>query len=188
MLKQRIGALLAAFVVLAFAAPAWAGASQLTSSAGKLTPVGTAVTLTGTSVVFQSSTWGKWECARLTLSGTVTKNSSAEIEASANNTNPPTENCRLGARSAIITSFNLTKLFSSGTGHSGTASFVAKIDIGAELVCTTTGTNVPFTYTAGGSSIVFKEGAGVAGGACGTSKLSGTFLLETAAGGALTID
>jgi hypothetical protein len=180
-MAKKLSLLLAAVAVLAFAIPSMASASALTSG-GKLVATGTAITGTGSTVVLQSSTLGKIECASLVLKGTVTKNDGTTVEGSGNTENPKTENCKNGANTVVVTGVNLTNLASTGTTHTGTASFTAKVDVGAELVCSFVGTKVPFTYTSGGSSIVFKEGAGVSGGACGTAKLSGSFLLESAAG------
>ncbi len=186
---KKLSLLVAAVAVLAFAVPAMASASALTNpgGGGELTAVGTAITGTGSNVVLKSSTLGEIKCETLTLSGKVVKNSGGEVEGSASNENPPTKNCKNGEKTVVVTKVELTKLFTSTSG-SGTANFVAKIDVGS-TACTFTGTSVPFTYTPKTTTgvITFTSAGGVSGGACGTAPLTGSFILKSSLG-ALTLD
>jgi hypothetical protein len=186
---KKLTLLLAAVAVVAFAVPSLASASKATIPAGTLAPVGTAITTTGSDIVQKSSTLGALTCATLTLNGKITKNDGTTLEASGSNSNPAQSGCVNGTKSIIFTTFEITKLVSTTSG-SGTMSYTAKEDIGT-VECTFIGTSVPFTYTVGGSAIVFSEAGGITSSpaACGTMKLSGQFKLEkTGTSTALILD
>jgi hypothetical protein len=184
---KRITLLLAVVAALACAVPALASASSVTSSAGSLAPVGTQLTAKASGFTLKSSLFGPLTCSTLNLNVALTKNDGSSFEASGANKPPVQSGCGFGSNPVTITSFNVTNL-SSTTSGSGTASFSIVEDI-ASLTCTFSGTAVPFTYTAGGSSISFSEGGPLTSspGSCGTEKISGTFALERSATGTAVI-
>jgi hypothetical protein len=189
-MAKKLSLLLAAVAVLAFAVPAFASAATPTlvfSEGGALVPTGTQIKGTGTNVVLTSNLLGEIKCEKLNLLGTLEVNSlTAGIEGKNTNAEgekPETSNCKNGTKSVVVTNVTLTSLKST-VGGAATASFTAKVDVGTELVCNYTGTNVPGTYLNGGSTITFSGASGITATppACGTNKLDGAFVLETSAG------
>jgi hypothetical protein len=184
-MTKKFSLLLAAIAVLAFAVPGMASAHAVTSKANVLAPVGTEITGTGSDVTLTSNLLGAITCEKLTLKGKITKNDGSTVEGSGGAEKPPTVGCKNGTNPVTVTSVTVTKLFAGTVGGVSKtyATFDATVDIekpGETLECTFTGTEVPFTYTSGGNSIVFTEAAGIKGApaACGTAKLDGTFLIE----------
>jgi hypothetical protein len=165
-------------VVLACITSSAASASSATSPAGTLTPVGTRFTTTGSDLIMQSSLLGTITCSILNLNGEITKNSGGVVEGSGANSSPTQSGCKNGEKAVTITSFEISKFFTSTAG-SGTWTFKMVTDI-SSLSCTYTGTSVPFTYTTGTNVMNFSSASGVTGSpaSCGTTKISGTFALE----------
>jgi hypothetical protein len=178
-MAKKFSLLLAAVAVLAFAIPSMASASKATDPVNTLVPVGSEVTGTGTDIILQSNLLGTITCATLNLNGKITKNDGTTVEASGANVSPTQAGCKNGTKTVTVTSVELTKLFSE-VSNTGYVNFVAKVDV-AELACTFTGLEVPFTYTTGTNVLKFASGAGVTSSpaSCGTAKLTGEFALET---------
>lgn len=179
-MAKKFSLILAAVAVLAIAVPALASASKATLPAGTLAPIGTQITGTGTSIIFQSNLLGPISCEKLNLNGSITVNNGTTVEGSGSNTNPTQAGCKNGTREVKITSVELTSVKSTVAG-SGTASFIIHWDTGT-LTCTFTGTSVPYTYALGGNVLSFSSASGITGSpaSCGTMKLSGSFALEQA--------
>jgi hypothetical protein len=178
---------LAATVVLAATASSAAYASSATTS-GVPTPVGTQFTTTGGDLAMKSNLLGTITCSTLTLKGEITKNSAGTVEAAGANTSPTQTGCKNGEKAVSITRFDITKLLTTTSG-SGTWSFKMVTDVGS-LTCTYTGSNVPFSYTPGASSIQFSEASGVTGSpaSCGSTKISTSFSLESGTSTPLVLD
>jgi hypothetical protein len=196
-MAKKLSLMLAAVAVLAFAVPSIASASEATLPAGTRAPVGTKIVGTGTDVILQSSLLGKITCSTLNLNGEITKNDGTTVEGSGANVSPTQSGCVNGEKAVNVTEVEVTKLFSTTTENekhekvlTSTASFVAHVDVGPELKCVFTGTNVPFTFTSGTDTITFTSAAGVVGvpAACGTAKLTASFTLESTTGVALILD
>jgi hypothetical protein len=178
-MAKKLSLMFLAFAVVAVAIPAIAGATTATLPKGTVAPVGTTITGTGSDVILQSNLLGTITCSTLNLNADITKNSGGTVEASGDNVNPTQSGCVNGSKAVTVTEVEITRVFSNTSG-SGSASFVARLDIGSELKCTFTGTNVAFTFTSGTNVIKFSSAAGVSGSpaACGTLKLTGEFALE----------
>ena len=180
---KKFSLLMVAVAVLAVAVPAMASATELNtkSTGGEATrvPLNTVVTGTGSEVTLTSSTLGTIKCKKLNLKGKVTTNNGTTVEASSAAETPVQETCLNGTKAVNVTSVTLTKLFSNTTG-TGTVSFTATVDVGPELECTFTGTNVAGTWTSPSSTLTFTSATGVTSTppACGTAKLDGVFSLE----------
>jgi hypothetical protein len=181
---KKFSLLLAAVAVLAFAVPAMASASAVTTQAGALIGTPTTVEGTGTNVILTSSTLGSISCGTLNLVGTLTKNDGSTVEGSASEQEPVTSDCTNTHGTVTVTKLTLTKLFAGTVGgvQKQFVNFTSKVDIGA-LTCNITGTEVPFTYTAGDDKIVFTEATGATAAGCGTLKLDGSFTIEVGGAG-----
>jgi hypothetical protein len=179
---KKLSLLLAAVAVLAFAVPAMASAHAVTSKAGTLAPKGTIITGTGSDVTLTSSVLGTITCTSLTLTGEITENNGTNVTGKGTSNNPPATGCTNNGNPVTVTSVAISRLAAEGTETN--ASFVATIDIkkpSETLECTFTGTKVPFTYTVGGNSLVFKnaEGGGILGTkGCGSATLTASFAIE----------
>jgi hypothetical protein len=188
---KKLSMLFAAVAVLAFAIPAMASAAESTlTEAG--TPVAVGKVLVGTNignVNLTSSALGTISCKKLTLKATVKKNEKNNVEAGGENASPPVEDCTNGTKTVVVTKVTLNKLASTAD-QVVTATFVATLDIGPELECTFTGTNVEGDYKTGTDIITFKEAAGIVGSPilCGTAKLDGEFTIETENGVSIILD
>jgi hypothetical protein len=182
-MAKKLSLLVLALAVTAIALPVAANAAKVTSSAGKLTPVGTTLNATGSDPIFTSSLLGAITCETLNLRVVLTKNDGTTFEGSSSVEQPAASGCKFGASTIRITSIQITKLVAGPTG--GSMSFVMTTDFEgvSSFECTFTGTNVPFTYTAGSDTIVFSSAGGIAGSpaGCATTKLDGAFTLEVGA-------
>lgn len=178
-MAKKFSLLLAAVAVLAFAIPSMASATKATLPAGTLAPVGTSIVGTGTDVTLKSSLLGTITCSTLNLNGSITKNNGTVVEGSGATSAPTQSGCKNGTKSVNVTSVVLTKLFSEKESK-GTASFEATVDVGSELVCKFTGTNVAGTFTSGTNVLKFSGATGVTASpaSCGTSTLTAEFALE----------
>src|ERR1041384_2291045 len=112
---KKLGLLLGATVVLAFAIPAVAGAHAVTSKAGVLAPKGTVITATGSDVTFTSSILGATTCTTLTLTFELTENDGTDVTGSGTTNNPPSSGCVQNGNPVTITSFAITRLAAEGT-------------------------------------------------------------------------
>jgi hypothetical protein len=188
-MAKKLSLMLAAVAALAFAIPSIASASEATLPAGTRAPVGTVIVGTGSDIILQSSLLGKITCSTLNLNGEITVNNGTTVEGKGENVSPTQTGCVNGSKAVTVTEVEITRLFSNTSG-TGSVSFTSKVDIGSELKCTFTGTNVDFTYTSGTDTITFTNAAGVTGtpGACGTAKLTASFTLESPTGVALILD
>jgi hypothetical protein len=176
---KKFSLLLATAAALCLAMSAAASASQLTASAGKLAPVGSTLTVTAPDITFTSNLLGITTCQTLSLNLTLTKNDGTTVEASGAAQVPGQEGCVNGSKKVIVTSFTVTNLTTTGTGKTGTMSFVITEDIDS-LECTYTGKNVPFSYVAGDDAITFNKAAGITSTPvpCGTATVTASFTLE----------
>jgi hypothetical protein len=178
-MRKKISLPLAAVAVVAFALPASADAHAVTSKAGTLAPKGTLITATGIDPTWNSAILGPITCKSLTLTTEITENNGTNVTASGPNANPPTQDCTNGTHLIVTTKFDITRFAAEGTETN--MSFVATVDFETlpPIECTFTGTKLPFTYTAGGNSIVFtKAGPITSTGGCGTATLNATFAIE----------
>jgi hypothetical protein len=187
-MAKKFSLMLAAVAVLAFAIPSIASATEATLPAGTRAPLGTQIVETGNDVILQSTLLGKITCSTLNLNGEITKNDGTTVEGSGENFAPTQSGCVFGEKAVIITHIS-TKLFSNEKGK-GIFSFTTLVNIGSEIKCTFTGTNVPFTFTSGTDTISFSSAGGISGipPACGTLKLTASFTLESTTGVALILD
>src|ERR1700743_2769547 len=78
---RKLGLLLTAVAVIAFAAPAVAGAHAVTSPKGVLAPVGTVMNATGNDITITSATLGAITCLTLDTEVTLNKNNGVFWEA-----------------------------------------------------------------------------------------------------------
>jgi hypothetical protein len=183
----KLGAVLVAGVVLAFAVPTMASAAEFTveTTAGsgikEPVPVGTTMELTGTNVTLTSSTLGEIKCAKLNLRATLFQNAGGFVEGEGEEEIPLTENCTSPSGAVTWTKVRVAQLWTQTSGFLK-LSFTAKVDVGSKkITCNVTGMEVLSTYALGGDSIVFSKATEVTAAGCGTIKLDGTFTLETAA-------
>jgi hypothetical protein len=181
---KKLSLLLTGLAALAYVGPSAANASAVTFPAGTLLAVGSTIELTGTNVIVTSTILGELKCENLNLVGTLTKNTGTTVEGSGVEETPFQEGCSGPSGAIKLTHVTITKLVTTGSGHTGTLNFDTTTDIGA-LTCTIKGTDVPFTYTAGGDAIVFTKAGGITSSpaACGTLKVDGTFTVETKVSG-----
>jgi hypothetical protein len=196
-MAKKLGLLMAAVAVLAFAIPSMAMAEQeITKTAGVTAAVGTEITGTGADLTLKSSTLGNITCKKITLKGKITVNGGGKFAGSGTEEKPPAEDCTNGVKEVNVTSVKLTDLHSTGAGL-GVVSFVATVDIGtgeSAQECTFTGKEIKGTYTEGkfekeaGGALVFTEaestGITSVPALCGTAKLIGSVQLELTVGGA----
>jgi hypothetical protein len=176
-MAKKFGLLMAVTAILAFAIPTLAHASQLTNAGGGATAVGTKITKTSTGAVkFTTALLSTLECSTVTVKGEVTVNSGGTVEGKGTGEGSASGCVRSG--SPITVSDTTVTNIKSTTSGSGTASFKTTAVINT-TTCNFTGTNVPFTYTSGGDTIVFSEAKGVSSAACGTTKLDGSFTLQS---------
>jgi hypothetical protein len=176
---KKLGLLLAAVALMAFAVPTMAGAHAVTSKANTLAPTGTILTLTGEDVTSPSSVIGTTTCKKLTLLLTLKINDGTNVTGSGATNTPTSEGCVNGTHKVTVTEINITQLKAEGTET--WVNFVWTEDIAASptLECTFTGTKVPFKYAAGTDTIVFDKAPGISGSSgCGTATLTATFAVE----------
>jgi hypothetical protein len=178
---KKLSLLLAVAAAFALAVPALASAHKVTSKAGVLAPVGTELTLTGSDPTWNSSVLGPLTCSSMTLKMKLTTNDGTNVTGSSSGEKPPTVGCENEGRPITTTQFTITRFAAEGTETN--MSFIATIDVkapsGETVECTFTGTNVPFTYTVGSSSIVFNKAGPIKGSAgCSTATLTATFAIE----------
>jgi hypothetical protein len=177
-MAKRLILLIAIIAATAAMLPITASASSITSSAGKFAPVGAVLTATNSDFVLTSSVLGTITCSKVDFKWTLTKNDGETVEGSGSNKEPVQEGCNIGPATFKITTLQISKLVAAPTG--GSMSFVLTTDYegASKFDCTLTGTNVPFTYTAGSDTITFTSATGVNGGPCGTYKLDASFTIE----------
>ncbi len=181
-MAKKFSLLMAAVAVLALVIPALAKAApSITSSKGALAKASTetknasTLTLTSTNVTWTSSL-GVWRCERFQMSAWLTKNTGTEVDATHDEgeTNKA-NNCTAGGTPIAVTDPTITTLQANILG-SGTKT--VSIDFTwPEVGCTFTGT-LPFTYTAGGSSI--HVAGSVTSNPCGKMTMEGDFTVEIA--------
>ncbi len=186
-MARKLCLLMSVAALLAVAAPATASATQFTNAGGGLVAVGTSVS--GTNVgtfTLTSSLVGSITCQTVTLKGKVVKNtgSEAEIEGVGQSA---TSNCLWMGNAVTATDFTLFTIKHGAPAGTFTMSFVVTMDL-PKVTCTFTGTNVPYSYTGGGSTITFSNAAGVTSATCGATKLDAVFGLETTAGSSILLD
>jgi hypothetical protein len=190
---KKLGLMLAAVAVVAFAAPSMAGAHAVTKAKNELAPVNAKMAVFGDDVTLTSSLLGTITCEELDTRVALTKNNGVEWEASGALEAPPEQaGCANFAKPVKVTSLEVSKIRAGGAET--WMNFKVTLDITAGehvLECTYTGTKVPFTYVAGEEEAkkgiaTFTKAAGVAGtNGCGTATLDGTFTFLI--GGAIVI-
>jgi hypothetical protein len=176
-MAKRLIPLLAILAAIASAVPTTASASKLTSSAGVLAKVGSTITATGKEIDFTSSLQGTIVCEELEFKWTLTKNDGTTVEGSYVAEVPVSSGCG-DARNIKITTIHITKLVAGPTGDSMSFTIDTYVEGASPFECTITGTNVPFTYVAGGNTIAFTKASGINGVGCGSYLLDADFKLE----------
>ncbi|HEY2477976.1 MAG TPA: hypothetical protein VGI17_04535 [Solirubrobacterales bacterium] len=176
--KRWTALAIALTAVAALAVPSMASASRLESSKGILAKVGTQITLTGSSVAL--NTYLGAEVCESTLSyDELHKNDGTTVEAVAN-VGGARQECNTGY--GLIAHIKELKLqFQTSKSGAGTASLSFTSESGNEqpIICKWSGASLPFTYSLGGSQIVFNKAGGLTStGGCGSATLSGTFLVS----------
>jgi hypothetical protein len=173
---RRFKVLIAAVAVLALAAPPIANAHAITSSAGKLAPVGTVVSAEALDFVFVSETFGKTTCKSVHFNVKLTKNDGSTVEGSSGAETAPAQDCT--TIPVNITSLEITKFVASAAETSLSFKMVADFP----FECTLTGTKVPFTYIPGDDKITFTFALGIIGtpAVCGKFRMEGQFTLKIA--------
>jgi hypothetical protein len=149
-------------VLVALALPAVAGAAAITSSAGKLAPVGSTVTLTNLGFFeVQGINRPLTICSHYNFAMKLTQNNGTTVEASSAAAKPLSSECNDKTEQTVIaTSIEITRFVAAPSGD--TMSFKMVSDF-PEVTCTMTGTNVPFSYVLGDSKINFATARPVTG-------------------------
>jgi hypothetical protein len=186
-MAKKLSLLLAAVAVFAFAIPAMANAAVGLTQGGSLVKFGTEIEGVSTNAVTTSSI-GNVACEKVTLSGTITKNSKEAGVAGEGNGKSSTSKCFFKGTTAIsITNIKLISISSGPTEDlNGKVSFSFEADLPG-LTCKYTGTNVSGTISTGGVVTLKEAPLTVSPAACGTAKLDGDFTL-TAGGSGVTVD
>jgi hypothetical protein len=168
-------------ILAALVLPSLASATQLQFSEGRqLVPVASPLSISGKNVSLATNTFGTTRCEGWNASDVVTKNDGTSVEASSTSAGVG-KGCASGSRTVQIEelAFNNFVAVLAGKG-TVTVSFTQKQ--GPEWTCHWSG-SLSFVYSRDGSSITFNEAALRASlPACGTAKLSGSFVVERTGG------
>jgi hypothetical protein len=155
-MAKKFSLLVAAMALVAFAIPAFANADAITQPAKTLVPVGTTVVGVSTNVETTNTPVGTLKCKKVTIGAILTKNNGTEVAASddekagANSA----ESCTAGGEPLTVDSPTLTSL--TAGAKAGTTFVTLDFTATAGVTCSYTNvsaTSVPFTYTAGTSTI-----------------------------------
>jgi hypothetical protein len=176
---KKLGLLIAAVAVLAFAVPAAASAApSITSVAGTKAPVNTKITGTASDVSFTSSTLGTITCDEVTIYGKLSENTGTSVKMGTEGEGT-TENCEDNGDEISFSDITVTNLAMTVV-NKGTLSFDATAHLPGALECVFTGTNVPFTYVSTTPNITFNKSGGIKAvpAGCGNITFDATFKLE----------
>lgn len=186
---RKLSGLVAAIAIVVFAVPAVANAAALTMPANTLVPVGTGVTLFSTNTTVVTSL-GTISCAEVIINTEVDENTGAEWGAHGIG-KEIAAGCKLGTKEIEITELNTEQFFSVGAGGEGRLIFTFKADLPG-VTCHYESTSLPatsFTYVAGTDTFTIPKQKLVATpAACKPGEISGSFTVETTAGGAVILD
>jgi hypothetical protein len=177
-MARKLTLLLSAVALLAFAIPPFARADSITSKAGVLAPINSAVTATSTNLTITNTPFGTIACTKVTLDLDLSKNNGSEVGAVG--TAGSADHCAATDKLVAIDSPSLTTLTAgaaSGTTFV-TIDFTATIGPAKCAYQTDSPTSVPFTYAKGSDTISI---AGTledpARAACLTPTIEGDFTL-----------
>jgi hypothetical protein len=184
-MKLKIGSLLVAVAIVAFAAPAMAGASTGLTDGGVLVPVGTTITGSNVgSVTTTAATLGNTSCESLMFNVELNQNSAATGFTALGITTGSMSGCVWNGTAVKATNVTVVEITSPG-GSSGTgkASFSYEIDYPG-LTCKYTASGAAFAYTAGSDAINFTKAPLTSSpAACGTTTFDASVTLSTPGSG-----
>jgi hypothetical protein len=183
-MAKKLSLLLAAFAVVAFAAPAFASAAPEVTINGLRAPVGTAITGTSTNFVIGTSI-GNVRCAIVEFSAETTINNGSTVGVVGTSPFSTTKCSFKGGTPITIDDATLLSLHSSEAGK-GTLGPTAEATL-PELTCHYSGSAVPFTYTSGGNTLSITGSLKASPAACGAAVASGAFTI-TSPGGPVVLD
>lgn len=183
-MARKSSLLLASAIAIAFVLPASASAAALTTSGGTLVQTGALMELSSTNVTSQTS-FGNLTCASVVISGEVVENNGASFEGIGSGQGE-TSNCKLGKKAIQWTDLTLASLKATSAGE-GTLSMTYVWDL-PELTCHFAATNIPFTYSSGGSTITITNGKTEASPEACAALIDATFTLQQTSGGAIILD
>jgi hypothetical protein len=190
MAKKLILLAMAIGAIAALAAPAMAGASQITFPAGTAAPVGTVITGTSSNTVTVTPL-GNLTCASVVVKATITKNSGGTAAAKAEAGASSSSTCFLGKNAISVTNITLKSLESTTSGV-GKAVLSFEADLPGGLTChfESAGAANNVSYTAGTSNLHLAGGLVGSPEICGEEgevSISGDFAL-TAESSAVVLD
>lgn len=180
-MAKKFSLLIAAVAVLAMAIPALASATTVTVG-GSTAPTGAVLSGTSTNTVTTTEALGSLTCGTVGIAAKLTENSGGKVAATGSGEGS-TSTCKNGKKEITITDATLLELHSTSP-TSGTVKLAFKADLPGGILCEFSGT-VAATFTAGMSSLHIS--GSLAGGACGSSSITGDYAL-TSTGGSVVLD
>lgn len=183
---KKLNLALAAVALIAFAVPAFAGATSMTQPANMLVPVNTSTTWTSHLPVVKTNLGGNIACEEVVLNAKISKNNGTAVEG-ANNGGSFAKGCFFAGNPISVTMPTL-RSFVSAAALKGTASVIFIADLPGGLKCTYEETAVPYTFAKEASTLKMVGALKVTPATCGTATLEAEFTVEETGGAFILLD